>query len=106
MSTDTRGMDDLGIGSWPRRRARKTPDRVAVVHDGNGLTYRDLNERVARLAHVLRDDLGVSRGDRVGYLGPNHPAFLETLFAVSALGAVFVPLNTRLTTREYAYMLT
>ena len=98
-------MYDQGIGSWPRRRARKTPDRVAVVHDGAALTFRELDNRVTRLAGVLRDDLGVSRGDRVGYLGPNHPAFLETLFAVSALGAVFVPLNTRLTASEYGYML-
>ncbi|MET7608208.1 long-chain fatty acid--CoA ligase [Streptomyces avermitilis] len=98
-------MYDQGIGSWPRRRARKTPDRVAVAHDGRELTYQQLYERVTRLAHVLRDDLGVSRGDRVGYLGANHPAFLETLFAVSALGAVFVPLNTRLSGREFTYML-
>lgn len=98
-------MYDQGIGSWPRRRARKTPDRVAMAHDGRELTYQQLYERVTRLAHVLRDDLGVSRGDRVGYLGANHPAFLETLFAVSALGAVFVPLNTRLSGREFTYML-
>ncbi|MFE7835855.1 long-chain fatty acid--CoA ligase [Streptomyces sp. NPDC057474] len=98
-------MYDQGIGSWPRRRARKTPERVAVVHGGSELTYGRLYERVTRLAHVLREDLGVSRGDRVGYLGPNHPAFLETLFAVSALGAVFVPLNTRLSAREFTYML-
>ena len=44
---------------------------------------------------VLRG-LGVGRGDRVAYLGPNDPALLETLFATAALGAVFVPLNWRL----------
>ncbi|MFJ6570718.1 long-chain fatty acid--CoA ligase [Streptomyces sp. NPDC091292] len=98
-------MYDQGIGSWPRRRARRTPDRVAIAYGGKELTYCQLDERVTRLAHVLRDTLGVSRGDRVAYLGPNHPALLETLFAVSALGAVFVPLNTRLTAPEFTYML-
>ncbi|GGM17946.1 fatty-acyl-CoA synthase [Streptomyces fumigatiscleroticus] len=93
-----------GIGSWPARRARKTPDRVAVVHEGRTWTYRDLHERVLRLAHALRA-LGTGRGDRVAYLGPNHPAFLETLFAAGALGAVFVPLNTRLTAPELAHNL-
>src|SRR5262249_28223003 len=46
--------------------------------------------------------LGVRRGDRVAYLGPNHPAFLETLFAAGTLGAILVPLNTRLAAPELA----
>ncbi|MFI8910441.1 long-chain fatty acid--CoA ligase [Streptomyces sp. NPDC053513] len=97
-------MLNRGIGSWPARRARKTPDRVAVVHEDRTLTYGELHERVLRLAHALRA-LGVARGDRVAYLGPNHPAFLEGLFAAGALGAVFVPLNTRLAAPELAYNL-
>jgi fatty-acyl-CoA synthase len=97
-------MHNEGLGSWPDRRARKTPRRIALVHDGRTLTYGDLAERVNRLARGLRS-LGVRRGDRVGYLGPNHPSFLETLFAAGTLGAVFVPLNTRLAAREIAYQL-
>ncbi|MEV8569370.1 long-chain fatty acid--CoA ligase [Streptomyces sp. NPDC051322] len=98
-------MRNQGIGSWPARRARKTPDRIAVVHESREFTYRQLHERALRLAHALRG-LGVRHGDRVAYLGPNHPAFLETLFATGALGAVFVPLNTRLAAPELAYNLT
>ncbi|MFJ9080498.1 long-chain fatty acid--CoA ligase [Streptomyces sp. NPDC102278] len=97
-------MLNQGIGSWPARRARKTPDRVAVVHEDRTLTYRELHGRVLRLAHALRG-LGVARGHRIAYLGPNHPAFLETLFAAGALGAVFVPLNVRLAAPELAYNL-
>ncbi|MFJ8014986.1 long-chain fatty acid--CoA ligase [Streptomyces sp. NPDC096339] len=97
-------MLNQGIGSWPARRARKTPDRIAVVHEGRVWTYRALHERVLRLAHALRAS-GVARGDRIAYLGPNHPAFLETLFAAGTLGAVFVPLNTRLATPELAFNL-
>ncbi|CAM5449775.1 Fatty acid--CoA ligase family protein OS=Streptomyces alboniger OX=132473 GN=CP975_15095 PE=3 SV=1 [Streptomyces alboniger] len=48
----------------------------------------------------------MARGDRIAYLGPNHPAFLETLFAAGTLGAVFVPLNTRFAAPELAYNLT
>ncbi|MFG3208513.1 acyl-CoA synthetase [Streptomyces tendae] len=98
-------MLNQGIGSWPARRARKTPERTAVVHQDTELTYRELYERVLRLAHALRS-LGVDRGDRVAYLGPNHPAFLETLFAAGVLGAIFVPLNSRLTAPELTYQLT
>ncbi|MEV4939746.1 acyl-CoA synthetase [Streptomyces zaomyceticus] len=98
-------MLNQGIGSWPARRARKTPDRTAVVHGEHTLTYGELHRRVLRLAHGLRA-LGVTGGDRIAYLGPNHPAFLETLFAAGTLGAVFVPLNTRLAAPELAYNLT
>ncbi|MFE6336555.1 long-chain fatty acid--CoA ligase [Streptomyces sp. NPDC057798] len=97
-------MLNQGIGSWPARRARKTPDRVAVVHDDRTWTYGELHRRVLRLAHALRA-LGTRRGDRIAYLGPNHPAVLETLFAAGAIGAVFVPLNTRLAAPELAYNL-
>ncbi|MBT2479765.1 long-chain fatty acid--CoA ligase [Streptomyces sp. ISL-94] len=97
-------MLNQGLGSWPARRTRKTPDRIAVVHEDRSWTYRELHQRVLRLAHALRA-LGTGRGDRVAYLGPNHPAFLETLFAAGTLGAVFVPLNTRLTAPELAYNL-
>jgi fatty-acyl-CoA synthase len=93
-----------GLGSWPARRARMTPERTAIVHDGVGTTYAGLEQRVNRLAHGLRG-LGVAAGDRVAYLGPNHPTFLETLFATALLGAIFVPLNTRLAPAELAYIL-
>ncbi|HEY3607311.1 MAG TPA: long-chain fatty acid--CoA ligase [Pseudonocardiaceae bacterium] len=97
-------MRNQGIGSWTARRARRTPDRIAVVHNGRERTYRELHDRVLRLAAVLRRH-GVRRGDRVAYLGPNHPAYLETLFATGVLGAVFVPLNTRLAAPEIGYQL-
>jgi fatty-acyl-CoA synthase len=57
------------------------------------------------LAHALRG-AGVERGDRVAYLGPNHPSYVETLFAAGLLGAVFVPLNTRLAVPELLHQLT
>ncbi|WP_037603421.1 acyl-CoA synthetase [Streptacidiphilus rugosus] len=97
-------MRNEGIGSWPARRARKTPHRTALVHDGRRISYAELNERATRLAHALRA-AGVRCGDRVAYLGPNHPAFLEALFATGMLGAVFVPLNTRLAAPEIDHQL-
>ncbi|MGW7075000.1 acyl-CoA synthetase [Streptomyces sp. NPDC054866] len=97
-------MRNEGLGSWPARRARKTPHRTALTHEGRPISYAVLHSRVLRLAHALRAR-GVRRGDRVAHLGPNHPAFLETFFAAGALGAVFVPLNTRLTAPEIGYQL-
>ena len=97
-------MRNQGVGSWTARRARMSPDRVAVVHGDDTWTYRQLHERATQLAHVLVG-LGVRHGDRVAYLGPNHPTFLETLFATGQLGAVFVPLNWRLAAPELAYVI-
>ncbi|CAM5343090.1 long-chain fatty acid--CoA ligase [Streptomyces griseorubiginosus] len=97
-------MRNEGLGSWPARRARKTPHRTALIHGGTTLSYAELHTRVTRLAHALRAR-GIRRGDRVAYLGPNHPSYLETLFAAGVLGAVFVPLNTRLAGPEIGYQL-
>jgi fatty-acyl-CoA synthase len=90
-----------GLGSWPRRRARTAPDDTAIVHNDDRWTYGQLDERVNRLGNALKQ-LGVTPGARVAYLGPNHPAFVETMFASCAIGAVFVPLNTRLAAAELA----
>ncbi|MDQ0948199.1 fatty-acyl-CoA synthase [Streptomyces phaeochromogenes] len=98
-------MRNEGLGSWPARRARKTPHRTALIHGDTTVTYAGLYERTTRLAHALRA-CGVRRGDRIAYLGSNHPSYLETLFAAGTLGAVFVPLNTRLAGPEIAYQLT
>ena len=97
-------MNDQGLGSWPRRRARMSPDRAALVEQGRTTTYAEVEQRSAALAHGLRSR-GVRRGDRVAYLGPNSTAFVVTLFATARLGAVFVPLNTRLAPPELAYIL-
>ena len=96
-------MRDQGLGSWPVRRRRLSPDHVAFAHGDARSTYAALDDRTRRLAAALRD-LGVERGDRVAYLGPNDPTLLETLFAATALGGVFVPLNWRLTAPELTYI--
>ena len=97
-------MLNEGVGSWTARRARKTPDARAILHAGRALSYAELDDRVGRLARALRG-LGAGPGSRVAYLGPNHPAFLETMFATWSAGAVFVPLNMRLAGPELAYQL-
>ena len=98
------GRSDMGLGSWPHRRARITPHRTALVQDDRTLTYAELADRVQRLAGLLAG-LGVGPGDRVAYLGVNDIAVFEALFATCRLGAVFVPLNTRLSGAEITYML-
>jgi non-ribosomal peptide synthetase component F len=95
---------DLGVGSWVERRARMTPDHPALVFGARSVGYAELAERIRRLANGLRR-LGVRRGDRVAWLGPNHAAFLESLFAVGQLGAVLAPVNHRLGPEERTFVL-
>ena len=97
-------MEPDGIGSWIRRRAVKSRGSAAIVFRDEELNYEDLADRIDRLASALRER-GVAPGDRVAYLGDNHPAFVETLFASARLGAIFLPLNTRLSVPEIAFQL-
>lgn len=97
-------MRNNGIGSWPARRARCGKDNPAIVFEGRTLSFGQVLERSTRLAHVLRN-IGVGNGDRVAYLGPNHPTYAETLFACGMLGAVLLPLNTRLAAPEHDFVL-
>ncbi|KDN20135.1 acyl-CoA synthetase [Amycolatopsis rifamycinica] len=97
-------LPDFGLGSWPARRARIDPDRTALVQHDRSLTYAGLADRVRRLAGALTR-LGVRPGDRVAYLGVNDITVFETLFATARCGALFVPLNYRLSPTEIRYML-
>jgi fatty-acyl-CoA synthase len=97
-------MRNAGLGSWPARRAAMSPGRTAMIFGERRTTYAELHERISRLAAALHG-AGVRRGDRVAYLGPNHPSFVETMFATWTLGAIFVPLNFRLTQPEITYQL-
>ncbi|MEJ3653081.1 long-chain fatty acid--CoA ligase [Actinomycetes bacterium KLBMP 9759] len=92
-----------GLGSWPARRARITPDAVALRDTERALTYAQLAGRVAGLAAALAR-LGVRHGDRVAQLGVNRVEVFETFFATWLLGAIAVPLNHRLSAAEIGYM--
>src|SRR3954451_168062 len=86
------------------RSARVWAGRPAVVSGERTFTYAEHHDRVRRLAGALKA-LGVEAGDRVATLLPNVHAMLELHYAVPGIGAVLVPLNTRLTAGDYAYIL-
>ncbi|WP_138007135.1 long-chain-fatty-acid--CoA ligase [Halalkalirubrum salinum] len=80
-------------------------DAVGVIaHDGTEYTYDAFGDRVDRAAAAL-SVLGIDPGDRVALLAPNTHWFLETLFAINVLGAISVPLNYRLISEDYEYIL-
>ncbi|WP_151638130.1 MULTISPECIES: acyl-CoA synthetase [Noviherbaspirillum] len=94
----------IALGQWITERADRAPQRKALTFQERTWTYGEFVDEIDRLAAVLRQG-GVGRGDRVGFLAFNHPLFLVTLFATSRLGAIFVPLNFRLTSAELEFII-
>jgi fatty-acyl-CoA synthase len=88
------------------KRAKLTPDREALfdLHTGRRYTFAELNERANRAANFLRDRFDVHKGDRVSILAQNCLPFVDLLFGLGKIGAIFAPLNWRLTARELVYI--
>jgi len=80
------------------------PDSPALFQDDVVLSYADLDARANRMANALRD-LGIGPGDRVALMFSNDFRFLESLFAPMRLGAVSVPVNTRMGDEALRYVL-
>lgn len=98
-------MRNRGIGFWLAKRRLRNPDKPAVVFGDDVLTYRQLADAADRVAAVLAHR-GIGKGDAVAYIGENSPQFLQVMFGAAQLGAVFVPVNTRLAAPEIAHVLT
>ena len=92
-------MNPLGLAESFRRRAHRAEDRPALSFEDRTWTYGEMQHCIERYATVFAAG-GVGQGDRVGFLGHNHPDHLFALFACARIGAIFVPLNFRLSGRE------
>ncbi len=86
------------FNDWLNRRKCYTPHRLAVVDDSTGreFTYEDMERRASQLAVQLREAIGVQPRDRVACLATNCLEYLDLYFACGKLGAILVPINTRL----------
>lgn len=89
---------------FARRARRLYADREAVVDDGHRFTYRQFFERCDKWSCALQK-LGVLQGDRVALISPNAHTHFEAYYAVPQIGAVTVPINFRLTSDDFAYIL-
>lgn len=84
--------------------AQRTPNQLAIVYRDDAISYADFHQRILQAAAMLHSR-GIGRNDVVALFMKNSAAFLELAFAVSYLGAVFLPVNYRLTTSETTYIL-
>lgn len=85
--------------------AQEHGKRPAVKLDDHILSYAELHRRAAAVAGDLRAR-GVQPGDRVGIVLPNVPAFPVVFYGILLAGAVAVPMNPLLKSREVEYYLT
>jgi fatty-acyl-CoA synthase len=95
----------VDLSTLIERNAASAPDKPAIHFEGTTLTYADFAARIARTAKALRDEFGVSSGDRVAILSLNRPDYLVLLYACARLGAMLVPLNWRLAVAEQSFIL-
>ena len=78
-------------------------DAEFIVFDAERYTFTDFRSQVNRLAHVLKTQFGISKGDRVAICMRNYPEYLTAIMAIASLGGVIVFLNSWWTTQELEY---
>jgi acyl-CoA synthetase (AMP-forming)/AMP-acid ligase II len=93
----------MNLGTHLARSGRLAPDAPALGDGTRVITYRELDDRVSRLADGLLRG-GLEPGDRVAILMANRPEILETFYACFRAGLVAVPINSRLHPDEVRYI--
>jgi acyl-CoA synthetase (AMP-forming)/AMP-acid ligase II len=86
------------------REAHRMPQREALIFGDRTTTYAEFDAEVDRHAAAL-SALGVTKSDRVALLAANSDRYLLAFFAGLRLGAIIVPINTRLAAPEVAHIL-
>lgn len=97
-------MDFTTIGSLLSENLKENPEKEALVFRDQRYTYRELGEKVDRLAEALLR-LGIKKGDKVAVDLPNWPEFVFSFFAITRIGAVMVMVNTRYRASEVKHIL-
>lgn len=93
----------MNIYEYLLNAAEEAPDKVGVEFQGKGLTYGQLADEARRIAAALRRE-GIKPGDSVGFILPNLPQYVTTLYGSYMAGANTVPMNVLLTPPEIRYL--
>jgi amino acid adenylation domain-containing protein len=96
---------EAGVHQLVERRALEHPERTAIVFEGTGMTYGELDERAGRLGRRLRE-LGVGRDTLVGLFVGRTPAMLVAMLAVLKAGGAYLPLDPAFPADRLAFMVT
>lgn len=94
----------MNICWWVKRWSELHPHKTAIQFENRKITFSELYQRTRQVDYQLQK-LGIRKGDRVAVILRNCPEFIEIYLACSRLGAIFVPLNFRLSAPELDYLL-
>ncbi|MFH1091990.1 MAG: class I adenylate-forming enzyme family protein, partial [Pseudomonadota bacterium] len=97
-------MQELIIGEGLKLNAIRFPDKEALVYLDRRYTYKQLNERVNRLANALTAR-GFKKGDKIAVLLHNCNEYLEIFLALAKTGVLTVPLTYRAVPEDWEYMI-
>lgn len=95
---------DYSLTDFLAARIERQPDAVALEFEGRSWAYGALGQCTEQLATWLAGK-GVSEGDRVAVMSPNHPTMVMLLFALARLGAILVPINPEFGANEARFIL-
>lgn len=90
----------MNLSRIVERWAQHFPAKTAIRFQGSDISYAALWQRIESLSRSLAAS-GIGRGDRVAFLGYNHPDMIALLLALARTGGMLVPLNWRLTPAEH-----
>ncbi|MVO98369.1 non-ribosomal peptide synthase/polyketide synthase [Paenibacillus lutrae] len=102
--TETDYPRDKTIHQLFEEQVEKTPDQAAVVFEGSEMTYRELNERANRLAHVLRAK-GVKGDHLVGMIMERSLEMIVGIFGILKAGGGYVPIDPEFPQERVHFML-
>jgi len=86
----------MQINDFLEDAAQRYPDKVAVLHQDQEITYAEIEVRANKMANYLKE-VNICRGDRVAILYENSSDYIISYFAVLKIGAIEVSLNTETT---------
>ncbi len=97
-------MNPTYLPDWLTRCAQNHPDQLALKDQHTSWSFAELDHRVTRLARQLAS-IGVKADERIALLAANGLSYVTCVHALTRLGAILVPLNTRLTCDELCWQL-
>ncbi|MEW7293170.1 amino acid adenylation domain-containing protein [Aquimarina sp. 2304DJ70-9] len=87
------------------KQALKTPNKIAVVYEGQTLTYQDIDEKSNQLAHYLKNSCQIEKNDVVGFMMDRSESLVIGLLGILKAGAAYLPIDPAYPKERISYVL-
>ena len=92
------------VGDIPRYHGRERPNAIAQSFESRATTFAQLDQTTNQVANALLRE-GLSKGQRIAYVGKNSDRYFELFFGAAKMGAVMTPIGWRLAPPEIGYII-